>query len=212
MSARYARITFVLVVLALVPTLLAMRPGATVIETPSAADVLPAMLDGRYGVDTGRTGRSVQRAFATDDWVERQYQTSEGRSVTLLVARTHDMKRVYHHPELAVVSGIEFNRARVVEVAAPDRTGDVVHLHVLEGERRALAAYALLYRGETVARPFLFQILVAPDLLLRGRRPMTLVFGLDREFTAGEVPVQEAPVIQLVTAAVATLQGRDAAR
>lgn len=205
-SMRYAKLTVALLTLALVPTLLAARPGAAVVETPPVGDVLPHVLADRSSVVTDRRASSVQRVFASDDWVERRYSAPGQRDVTLLVARTYDMKRVYHHPELAVVRGVEFPRARLVELPSP-AGGSPLDVHVLEAERQGLAAYALLYRGETVARPFLFQVLVAPDLLLRGRRPMTLVFALDRQHVPGLTSVEESPLMRVLAEAVAGLQG-----
>jgi len=67
-----------------------------------------------------------------------------------------------------------------------------------------MAAYALVYRGHTIASPYLFQIRVAPELLLTGQRPLTLVFAEDPSANASADPDQ-SPVVRSVVAAVAAL-------
>src|SRR5690606_3313011 len=119
--------------------------GSTTDEGPVLAEAIPETIEGFRGTPTKRRDASIRRSFDATDWVERRYVRGNDE-VTLLVARSFDMKKLYHHPELAVVDGIEFRPARVETYAS---SGVPIDVHVLEGERAGLLAYALLYRDET---------------------------------------------------------------
>ena len=120
--------------------------------------------------------------------------------MTVLAVRSYDMKRLYHHPELAVTDH-EYETGHVIQV---EQDGVPVDVHVLPGMNKGMAAYALVYRGATVASPYLFQLTVAPDLLLGGQRPLTLVFAED---VGGDpsAPADQSPAVQSVVAAVGAL-------
>ena len=178
LSPRYTTATLVLLALALVPTVLTSYVRTEVTEQPPLRDVLPETLDGRTSVPTNRRATTIKREFDSDDWVEREYSAIGEPSVRVLLVRSYDMKRLYHHPELAV-SEADYRASELLTVPTDAGPIDVHVLPPAEG-RTGLAAYALLYRGRTVARPLLFQLAVAPDLLLLGRRPMTLVFAEQR--------------------------------
>ena len=85
-----------------------------------------------------------------------------------------------------------------------------LNVHVLEGERSGLITYALVYGDETVARPLWFQLRVAPELLLRGRRPLTLVMARHEGHVPGdrEDGVTGGPAVALVRTMVDTLLRR----
>lgn len=201
MSSRYARVTLVLLLVALVPTVVNSYLGSTTDEGPVLAETIPETLEGFRGTPTNRRDASIRRSFDASDWVERRYVRGD-EEVTLLVARSFDMKKLYHHPELAVVDGVEYKAARVETYPS---SGGPIDVHLLEGERGGLLAYALLYRGQTVARPLLFQVLVAPDLLLRGRRPLTLVLVNVPGYGPGS-PVGESAGVAMLRATVEQLR------
>jgi hypothetical protein len=203
MSSRYARVTLVLLLVALVPTVVNSYFGSTSDEGPVLAETIPETIDGFRGTSTERRDASVRRSFDATDWVERTYVRGDDE-VTLFVARSFDMKKLYHHPELAITYGLDLKPGRV---EAYDADGGPIHVHVLEGERSGLVAYALLYRDETVARPLLFQVRVAPDLLLRGRRTLTLALVTDRNHVSSDTGTPAAgPAISLLRRAVGELR------
>ncbi len=206
LSPRYTTATLVLLALALVPTVLTSYVRTEVTEQPPLRDVLPETLDGRTSVPTNRRAATIKREFDSDDWVEREYSAIGEPSVRVLLVRSYDMKRLYHHPELAV-SEADYRPSELVTVPADDGAIDVHVLPPAEG-RSGLAAYALLYRGRTVARPLLFQLTVAPDLLLLGRRPMTLVFAEQGAAALDTAPsLDESHAARAVVHAVRLLQG-----
>ncbi len=68
---------------------------------------------------TNRPADWGRRRFESQDWTERRY-VSGGDQVVLTVVRSFDLKALYHHPELAVAYGADFEPSRVqsFEVAA----------------------------------------------------------------------------------------------
>ncbi len=200
LSARYATPTLVVLLLALIPTVVNSYVGRKLVETPPLSDALPAVLDGRASTPTTRKARTIKREFDSEDWVERAYDRPGGDPITVLAVRSYDMKRLYHHPELAITER-EYERDRLVEVPA---AGGPVQVHVLKGTPTGLAAYALVYRGETVGNPYTFQLKVAPELLFTGQRPLTLVFAEDPSGSEDDA-VAEAQAVRDVVAVVAAL-------
>jgi hypothetical protein len=183
-----------------VPTVVNSYVGRKVVEAPPVVEQLPTSLEGYSSTPTGRRPNAVRREFDTDDWVERSYSRSGDDSVQLMVARSYDMKRLYHHPELAL-SERDYPEERLVE--AGGAAGPVV-LHVLEGDPDGLVVYALLYGRETVGNPYVFQLKVVPEAMLTGRRPLTLVFAEQTGPSRGRA-VEETPAFALVRAALASL-------
>ena len=199
-SSRYATPTLVVLLLALVPTIVNSYVGRKVVEGPALSEALPMTLDGRPSTPTRRKASSIRREFASEDWVERSYAAGLELPVTVLAVRSYDMKRLYHHPELAITER-EYESARLLQA---EGAGSPVNVHVLPGMQGGMAAYALMYRGRTIANPYLFQIRVAPELLLTGQRPLTLVFAEDAEGSASGASAQ-SPAVRSVVAAVAAL-------
>lgn len=206
MSSRYARLTLAVLLVALVPTVVNSYLGTPVDDGPTLEETVPASLDGFRSEPTKRRDASAVRTFAASDWIERRYSKAGQPEVTVLVVRSFDMKKLYHHPELAVASGIEYRPARVERF---ESASGVIDVHVLEGQRTGLVAYALLYGDETIARPLVFQLRVAPELLVRGRRPLTLVLVSDPRHGADATALVETPALTLLKATVEALRGAD---
>lgn len=197
-SARFAAPVAALLALALIPTVIHSYVGATIADGRTAA-AIPEALGGVPSAPTARRPGWAKERFDTDDWIERVHRIA-GQDVTLFVARSYDAKRLYHHPELALLRDTESASAGTIRPAArPD-----VPLHVLTTSRdghRGLAVYALLYDGRFVDNPVLFQLRTATELLISGRKPMTLVFA---SAPAGRpAAVDEAPATRLVLDAIA---------
>ena len=91
-----------LLLVALVPTIVNTDIGRRVVDGPPLADALPSALLGRLGAPTPRRPATIRREFASDDWSERTYTSLADGTVTVLAVRSYDMKRLYHHPELAI--------------------------------------------------------------------------------------------------------------
>lgn len=205
-SSRYATATLIAILLALVPTIVNTYLGRRVVEGPPLADALPPSLLGRFAEPTTRRAATIQREFASDDWAERAYGSFAEGSVAVLAVRSYDMKRLYHHPELAL-SNHEYEASRVVSVASSAGPLDV---HVLPGMNgTGVAAYALVYEGTTVANPFVFQVRVAPRLLLTGQRPLLLVFAEDTGAPADSELATSVPVRAVAETVTALMAARE---
>jgi hypothetical protein len=174
MSTRYVAPVAFLLVLALVPTVLHGYLGLRQDDGRRAASVTaPPSLVELAGAKS-RTPDWAERRLATRDFTERTFATPEGE-VRLSVARTYDAKKVYHHPELAVAYGLDLPRTSVERLAS--MPGVPVHvLRAAEGGPRKMVCYALHYGDGFVDNPLWFQFRLAGEMLVGGRKPMTLFF------------------------------------
>jgi hypothetical protein len=156
-------------------------------------------LAGLKGSATGRKPAWVVEKFDSTDWIERWYM-SEDERIQLLVVRSYDLKRLYHHPELAIVQTDDLAPRGTIRV----RQRETVPLHLLEStrtDRRGVAMYALHYDNEFVDDPIRFQIRTAASLLVSGRRQMTLFFVHDNDVPS-ESPVENLQATRVLLDAV----------
>jgi hypothetical protein len=191
----------VLLALALVPTVIHSYRGTT-IDDGLRADAVPVRLDHMVSSPTERRAGWVRSNFDTDDWIERVYRSGP-HDVTLFVARSFDAKRLYHHPELALLRGLEPAPAGKARAAArPD-----IPLHVLTTSRDGVggvAVYALRYEDRFIDRPILFQLRASAALLFSGRKPLTLFMASDRAGTVARL--DEAPATLVLLSAIESFE------
>jgi hypothetical protein len=197
-ATRYGGIVLALLALTLVPTVIHSYVGATIDDGRTTA-VISTMLAG-YTAASGDLGERDetwgQRRFESTDWIERRYRATDDE-VTLTVVRSYDLKTLYHHPELAIT-----NRD-LPRYTVEHWFGDDMPIHVLQGPAPGdpLGLYVLEYGGRFIERPILFQLRAAGELLVSGRRAMTLVFVLDAT-TNGDTPPESSGAAQVLRAAV----------
>ena len=173
-SPRFAVPVAALLALALVPTVIHSYRGTTVEDGLTTAAV-PAVLDGMPSSPTPRRPGWVREEFESTDWFERVYRHN-GVDVTVFAARSYDAKRLYHHPELALLRAMDTVPIGTTRLdSRPD-----VPLHVLtmnrEG-RAGIAVYALLSEGGFIDNPIAFQLRTSAGLLVSGRKPLTLLMA-----------------------------------
>lgn len=196
-SPRFAAAVAAIVALALVPTVIHGYWGARR-DDRLRAKAVAETLDGVASSPTARRAGWVQNNFDTEDWIERTYQASAA-GVYLFVARSYDPKRLYHHPELALLRGTQTQPAGVARASArPD-----VPLHLIEIERdgrKGLAVYALLYDGRFIGNPVWFQLRTSVELLISRRRPMTLF--MSSALAGTRERLDDAPATRLLLAAI----------
>jgi hypothetical protein len=207
-SARYAAPTAVLLVLALVPTVIHSYRHLSVDDGLRVADI-PAPLAGWPSRPTDRKAVWVKNNLDADDWLEREIIV-DGAPVLLFAARSLDTKKLYHHPEHAVLRGgmltTEVGVHRVT--ARPE-----LPIHVLRTERegiRGVAAYVLVYDGEYVASPVRFQLRASAEMLVSARRPMTLL--LASALRGDPDRLDEAPAVRVLLAAVSAFEAQSPSR
>lgn len=188
-ATKYVYAIAALLGIALVPTVIHSYVELTASDGRVTRAVTSA-LDGVTGIDTRRAPEWVQENFGAEDFIERRYSDT-----TLFVARSYDLKGLYHHPELGAAYGRSYDTHRVQQVSTPDGP---VAMHILTGTG-GLACYVLLYDREYVEDPLLFHARQALVMLFSPRRPMTLFFA---HGSASNGAPEESPVARLVLAAL----------
>lgn len=202
-SPRYAAAIAILLAIALVPTTIHTYLGTVVADTLQASAV-PAVLDGMPSAATERKPAWVWNNLQSRDWIERTYRV-EGKEVLLFVGRSYDPKRLYHHPELALLRGTETEPAGVAHVK--ERPDVPLHtLRTMRDGRRGIGVYALLYDGRFIQDPVAFQLRTSVELLVTGRKAMTLFLASDLSGDRGHVA--EAPSTKILLAAIAAFEAQ----
>ena len=167
---------------------------------------IPETVDGSTSQPTDRRAEWVASRFDTaGNWIERVYRVG-AHDVTLFVGHTFDAKRVYHHPELALLRGTQTSPAGVSRVGTAS-----IPVHVLKTARAGstgVAVYALLADGTFVENPVAYQLRASARLLVSGRRPMTLIMATD--LAGDRDKLDEAPATKLLVAVLRTLQSTSA--
>ncbi len=176
-SPRFGVMVSVLLAVALIPTIIHGFVGART-DDGRVTSAIGTTLAGLASKPTERRARWVKEVYGSDDWIERRYQGPDGRDIRLFAARSYDLKRLYHHPELGVVRGTDLKRAVTVPLA--DLDGAPVH--VLTAQRgTGVAVYGLLYDDQFVANPITLQLRTSYELLFSAKKPMTLFLVYDRQ-------------------------------
>lgn len=200
-NSRYAAPVAVMLAVALGPTVIHRYLRLTLDDGLKAA-AIPATLDGAASVPIARRPAWIRNNFDTDDWTERTH-TVDGFEVTVFVARSFDAKRLYHHPELAVLRGTQATPSGLARAKArPD-----VPLHVLDTERdgrHGVAVYALLYDGHFIEDPIRFQLRTSAELLFTGRKALTLFMTSD--LSGRRDDIDQAPATRMLLAAIAAFE------
>jgi len=197
-ASRFSPAVAVLLGLALVPTIIHEYVGLS-IQDGLVASAVEMQLAGLSGTATGRKSFWAVEKFDSNDWIERWYR-GDKEQIQLLVVRSYDLKRLYHHPELAVVRSDDLASRGTVRLT--HRLG--VPVHVFESRRnsgRGVALYALLYDTEFIDDPIQFQLRTAASLLGGGRRQMTLFFVYDADVPT-DAPLDDLPATRLLFGAV----------
>jgi hypothetical protein len=177
-SSRFVRPVALAIALATVPTIRHTYLQQVVPDGRTTAPV-EQVLSHLASTPGERTASWMQRVLATEDWFDRTYRVGS-KQIRLFVARSYDAKRLYHHPEIALVRGSEITVQGVVR--AEGRPEIPLHLLTTRSEDEpGLILYALHYGDGFVDDPIRFQIRSAGSLLFSGRRPMTLFFAMSDE-------------------------------
>ena len=196
-SPRFAPAVALIAVVALIPTVIHSYRGLTIDDGLTVRSV-PEILAGMPSKPTARKDRWVESNLSSRDWFERTYTV--GRSdVRLFAARSFDAKKLYHHPELAVLRGLEPEcSGKAVLPGRPDIPIEV--LTTSDRGRRGIAVYALSYRGEYIDNPILFQLKTSRGLVFRGRRATTLFMASD--LAGSPRQLDKAPAVAVLRAAL----------
>ncbi len=188
MSSRFAPAICALLAIALVPTFIHSYSDSAVVDGRSTS-AIPEALAGYTSTPSDRNATWGERRFESADWTERIY--ADGRDqVRLTVVRSYDPKSLYHHPELAVAYGTDYVRSEVRHF--PQRPDVPVHMLYTDRPGGSVVMYVLHYDERYVENPIPFQLRIAAELLVSGRKPMTLFFADDLSVGAGEADAPES--------------------
>ena len=195
-SLRFSIPVIILLLLALVPTVLHSYMEVTVSDG-LITEAIDRTLNSTRSIPTGRNHDWVSETFSSSDWIEREYNGPEGQ-VLLFVARSLDPKRLYHHPEIGILRGVDLGKSESIRlVQSPDIPVSLLR----DRDGRGAVAYVLLYDGKFVENPVIFQLKTSLALLFGPRRPMTLFFVYDREASA-QANFDSSPAAQILEQAI----------
>ena len=205
-NPRFAPVTCVLLALALIPTIIHGYRGLKV-EDGLEVSAIPEELAGMRSRPTGRKANWAEETLGAHDFIERRYRAGS-EEIELFVGRSFDAKRLYHHPELAILRGTGTAPAGLSTL--PGRPDVPVHLLTTSRQgQRGIAVYALSYENAYVKDPILFQLRIAGPLLFSGRRAMTLFLASD---LSGSIQrLGEAPSTKLLAAAIEAFEQQERA-
>jgi len=197
-SSRFSLPVVLLLSLALIPTVIHNYMGLVIDDGLRVTKV-----NSRLGVftseSTNRKAPWVKKIFDSDDWFERVYHDSIGSTVRLFVARSYDHKRLYHHPELALSYGQDIKSGGIVFLQLDQHKIPVHTLRSVAGE--IVAAYVLHYDGAFIENPIAHQMFDSLNLLVSGRKSLTLFYLSDHD-GEGVGGVIERPVVMVLLDAI----------
>lgn len=196
-SFRYGMLVSIIIILALVPTLLLNYIGIKACDG-LVTEAISTTLVGLESKATERRETWVMETYASKDWIEREYSTLNRENILLFVARSFDIKRLYHHPELGVLRGIDLEREGIEYLSEMQN----LPVHLLRKRTGSgLAAYVLLYDNEFINNPFRFQIRNALESLLSPKKMMTLFLVYEAK-ALPDTPFKSSLAAQIFVAAI----------
>lgn len=202
-SRRFMVITIILLALALVPTIIHSYIEAKA-DDGLRVNVIGKTLSGFSSNPTARRAAWVKDTFDSHDWVERRYTAPGNNIVLLFVARSFDLKRLYHHPEIGVLRGVDLEMKGIEKLKGTAN----VPAHILRSRTgKGLAAYVLHYDGRFIENPIKTQIKASLELLFSKRKAMTL-FLIYVESAGPDVSLEELPASMILEAAITDFLAR----
>ena len=175
-SSRYALPVTMLLALALIPTVFHSYLAALIDDGRSVESISHVLGDFSSQPYNRHKAQWVKEVFDSQDWVERIYKSSSGAKVRLFVVRSYDLKRLYHHPELALSRGADLKSEGVFMLHGESE----IPVHLLQSNSgHGLVAYVLLHDGMFIKDPLAHQLLEAFKQLVSARKAMTLFYVSD---------------------------------
>ena len=197
-DTRYVLPVILLFCLAAVPTVIHGYRGLLV-EDGYQTSAIPMNLAQTVGKPVNRPDAWIQDTYGSSDWLERDHRFPDGALVRLFVARSHDAKKLYHHPELGVLHGNAF------EWAGRERfnTRPEMPVTILRGELGSpgIVFYALLSDGDFIDNPYTHQLRMSLSMLTSGRQATTLFMASDLSHPP-HAPPQSSKALKVLNAAV----------
>lgn len=181
-SQRYGKVVALLLMLGMGPAIVHSYLGITA-EDGYRAKLISSNLANLHFTDTERYDIWAKETFDADDWIERRSVTQNGSEIRLFIARSFDYKRLYHHPELAILYGKDLENSGIQTV---NTLADVPVRFLRNRNGTGIAAYCLLFDGEFIENPIFFQFFTSFTSLMSARKPITLFFVYDNQLSSPE--------------------------
>ncbi len=202
-STRYALIVGLLLGLALVPTVIHSYYGL-MDQDGLTTEAIATDFAGFKSSPTKRSAQWVKNMFDSADWIERDYLPPEGERIRLFAARSYDHKRLYHHPELAVLYGMDLEDGGIHWLpGSPEIPVRLLKKRIGTG----VGAYALLYNDEFVRNPIGFQLKTSFEQVFSPRKPITLLLVFDKAL-ATHRDFQDSPAARVLSHAVESFRNQ----
>jgi hypothetical protein len=196
-SLRFVVIACILLAIALVPTVMHSYFEATT-EDGLTVKAISNKLSGFSSDTTERRAAWVEETFDTNDWIERRYTRPGSNKILLFAIRSFDLKRLYHHPEIGVLRGVDLQMEGIQELKGMAE----VPAYVLKSRQgKGLAAYVLLYDGQFIENPILMQVFTSVKLLFRKRKAMTLFMVYD-EHARNDSSLEQSSASEILESAI----------
>lgn len=171
-SFRFARYVAIMLGVALIPTVIHSYLGLRATDGRSVKNI-NTEISGYISQPTKRNTNWGEITFDCFDWFERTYRDPKGNLVRLFVGRSYDHKRLYHHPELALSYGENFNLKQ--QISLPGSPEIPVKL-LSNRTNPGIVAYTLLFENRFIDNPIGHQIKNSLSLLISPGKPITLFY------------------------------------
>ena len=159
------------------------------------------------GFDAKPTKRKAQwgkNVFDSEDWIERDYVSRLGDRLRLFAARSYDHKRLYHHPELAILYGIDLEDEGIHRLPG---SAEVPVRLLRKRTGNGAAAYTLLYDGHFVTNPIGFQLKTSFQQVFSPRKQLTLLLVFDESLPAHR-SLEDSPASRILVGAVESFRNQ----
>ena len=111
--------------------------------------------------------------FNSEDWFERIYQNKENVKVRLFIARSFDLKALYHHPELALSYAQDLSNKSISTLPKQAK----IPVHILKNDDNSIiVVYVLMHNDTYIKDPIKYQLSESFRLLISQKKPMTLLY------------------------------------
>ena len=202
-SSRYGLVVALLLALALVPTVIHSYYGF-LHQDGLTTEAIAADLAGFHSKATDRKSQWVKDMFDSEDWIERRYFYGRGKSARLFAARSYDLKRLYHHPELGILYGIDLKDEGIHRLpGSPEVPVRLLRRRTGKGA----AAYTLLYDDEFVSNPIGFQLKTSFELVFSPRKELTLLLVFDKDLPSNHA-FEDSPAARILVSAVESFRNQ----
>jgi len=171
-STRYSTAVALLLLLALIPTIIHTYINNSDNDGKSVKNI-STMLGAFTSTPSKRNAQWGKSVFNSEDWFERIYQNKKQEKVRLFIARSFDLKALYHHPELALSYAQNLSKKNIS--ALPNQPE--IPVHILKNDNNSIiVAYVLMHNDTFIKDPIKYQLSESFRLLISQKKPMTLFY------------------------------------